>query len=376
MINGGLGAVRCLGERGVDVVAVDNTLDMPTMRTRLAKHKRALPLASDELVDGLLELGRELSQPAFLLPTKRLPTLVVSEHRDRLAPFYRFSMPPHETVVALENKEHLVPLARDAGVPLPKSRVVRELRDLDDAETLRFPCILKPRDNDPVYMARFRKAYVLSDLEQAKAQCAEILQHYQGLVLQEYIPGGDDAIFFCLQYRPRLADSPPISFVGRKLVLWPPGTGASVVCTGVDEDVRAHLEATTSAFFDAVGVIGFCSIEYKRDTSSGLFYMIEPTVGRLDQLEEVAAINGVNLPYAGYCDAFGLAIDSLRPGRAQRLLVDSERLRYARQAARASRTPLADFPRWRGVDTHFRWHDPLPALDRLWRLVRGRLGRR
>jgi len=99
-------------------------------------------------------------------------------------------------------------------------------------------------------------------------------------------------------------------------------------------------------------------------------------VGRLDQLEEVAAINGVDLPYAGYCDAFGLPMDAPRPRRAKRVLIDSEPLSYARQAAREAGRPVPAVPRWGAVDTHFRWHDPMPAVDRLWRRARGRLGRR
>src|SRR5262249_40689095 len=49
-----------------------------------------------------------------------------------------------------------------------------------------------------------------------------------------------------------------------------------------------------------VGFIGLCSMEYKRDRRDGQWYMGEPTVSRTDYQEEVATLNGGNIPYAAY----------------------------------------------------------------------------
>src|SRR3546814_4434504 len=71
-------------------------------------------------------------------------------------------------------------------------------------------------------------------------------------------------------------------------------------------EVHAELSAMTTRFFQAAGVIGLASMEYKRDTRSGEFRMVEPTIGRTDYQEEVATLNGVNLPYAAWCSELGL----------------------------------------------------------------------
>ncbi len=42
------------------------------------------------------------------------------------------------------------------------------------------------------------------------------------------------------------------------------------------------------------------SMEYKRDRRDGRFHMIEPTVARTDFQEEVATLNGMNIPLASY----------------------------------------------------------------------------
>jgi D-aspartate ligase len=39
-------------------------------------------------------------------------------------------------------------------------------------------------------------------------------------------------------------------------------------------------------------------IAFKKDSRTGQFLMIEPTVGRIDGQEEVATLHGVNIPLA------------------------------------------------------------------------------
>src|SRR4029077_557792 len=101
---------------------------------------------------------------------------------------------------------------------------------------------------------------------------------------------------------------------------WPPLVGGTASCVSAPA-VRDELIALTDAFFERVGFVGLGSMEYKRDIRDGRFYMVEPTVGRTDYQEEVATLNGVNIPYAayraeiGYSDSFA---NSMRPPRIWR----------------------------------------------------------
>src|SRR5262249_34249628 len=51
---------------------------------------------------------------------------------------------------------------------------------------------------------------------------------------------------------------------------------------------------------------GLGSLEFKKDEISGRFLIVEPTVGRSDWQEEIATLNGVNLPLAAYRYEMGL----------------------------------------------------------------------
>ncbi len=96
----------------------------------------------------------------------------------------------------------------------------------------------------------------------------------------------------------------------------------------------------TTQFFQAAGVIGMASMEYKRDTRSGEFRMVEPTIGRTDYQEEVATLNGVNLPHAAWCSELGLPFPAPCHVRAARRMA-----RAVRGCAVGSRARPAAEPR-------------------------------
>ena len=101
-------------------------------------------------------------------------------------------------------------------------------------------------------------------------------------------------------------------------------------------------------------------MEYKRDARSGRYYMIEPTVGRTDFQEEVATLNGINIPAAAYRYEVGERVT--QPARAQTptAWTVSRLERWAREAQPESGL---DIPRGiRRCDAVQRGNDPLPWL--------------
>ena len=73
-----------------------------------------------------------------------------------------------------------------------------------------------------------------------------------------------------------------------------------------------ELTLLTNRFFSGVGFVGLCSMEFKRDARTNQFYMIEPTVGRTDYQEEIASLNGVNIPLAAYLGELGVRLPPQR----------------------------------------------------------------
>ncbi len=121
-----------------------------------------------------------------------------------------------------------------------------------------------------------------------------------------------------------------------------------------------ELTELTNRFFSAVGFVGLGSMEYKRDRRDGRFYMVEPTVGRTDYQEEVATLNGVNIPLAAYLGEVGAPFPSAAPAGPPVGWRDPIGDHNARAALRG--TAVAAVPGLRFRDAYFRPDDPMPFI--------------
>lgn len=368
----GLGVARSLARERVPVWLLDSDERRPEMYTRAATPLKIDALHGEALIDHLVFLGntrfRGLCPVLFL--TQEESVKAVSHYRERLFTLYHFSLPPQEMVEKLLHKHGFQRLAEQLGAPIPPLLHIRELAELPALENLRYPVVVKPSERHAEYGRKFKKAYRVESAAETAELLRDILLVIPDVVVQEWIEGPDANIYFCLQY---LNKSGQIgaSFSGRKIRSWPPQVGGTASCTAAPE-VHEELSAMTARFFKAAGVIGMASMEYKRDARSGEFLMVEPTIGRTDYQEEVATLNGINIPYAAYCAELATTFRlraPMTPPVAWR--VRSE------DAQSAAAQHLRVSPGFAGVghvaDAWWRWTDPVPFLaqnlQRVWRML-------
>ena len=240
---------------------------------------------------------------------------------------------------------------------MPRSVTINNANDLGALDELRFPCIIKPTIKTARYFERkFERGYRVASAAEAREICGRVLVAVPGVVVQEWIEGPDSDIYFCLQYR--AAGGTIASFSGRKLSIWPPGVGVTASCTAAPE-VHATLHQLTEAFFAKMSFEGMGSMEFKRDARSGDFLMIEPTVGRIDWQEEVATLNGVNIPHAAYRHETGMDTERTSMAAAPVVWRDS----WMHWKSGAARTYAGRSARVYGA--YWRLNDPAPALYRV-----------
>ena len=354
---GGLGVVRSLGQAGVPVIAVDSEVTAPALHSRYARKVLMPELSGYSLVQNLLSLQARLDSRPVLFLTSDEAVLTVSEHRAELRDSYRFSLPEHESLAALMKKNGFQRMALAHGFPLPRSVRIRSVNDLASLATLTFPAVVKPSVKTEDYLTHeFERGYPVASLDEAESVARRILPVLSDLIVQEWIEGPDTAIYFCLMYRGR--DGSVASFTGRKLTIWPPAVGTTASCMAAPE-AHDELHRLTEAFFAAVSFVGMGSMEYKRDARTGAFFMIEPTVGRVDWQEEVATLNGVNIPLAAYRYETGAAAaPSVIPAQS---VIWRDRARHWK-ATRANPAAAVRLPATQVRDAYWRLSDPLPAL--------------
>lgn len=380
----GLGVVRALARHGIPVRAVAHA-PHPAVASRYAKVVLARAWGPDAVLEELLRIGQTLEARAPLFLCGDEPVVWLSLRRADLEPFYHLSFPPHEVVELLMDKSRFVIHAAERGWPVPRSRVVRDLEGIEQAiDELEAPLILKPARRNYDYRRRsLPKAFIAAGPEELRAAYGRIADVEPDAVVQEFVPGGDDRIGFCLGYAPR-DGGPPVTFAGKKLLQWPPRCGNTAVATPAPEAWRGPLSELMGKIWDDVAYRGLGSLECKFDVQTGRPLITEPTVGRVNLQSEIAPLNGVNLPVRMYCDLLGFPVPE-EPVVPPTKLVFGRSLRSSIAAYRSGdagvRPGIGEILGGRVRFALFRRDDPGPAvaaarerLGRLARSVRRRLG--
>ena len=131
----GLQTARLLAGRGVPVIALAANPRHFCARSRVPRRVVAAPTQGDGLTRALERLGTGLpgGEPAFLLPCTDGAVLTISRDRERLAGPYRFVLPPHGVIERLMDKVAFAEHARDHGLPIPPTVILRTRSDAEAA---------------------------------------------------------------------------------------------------------------------------------------------------------------------------------------------------------------------------------------------------
>src|SRR6185436_5262592 len=298
---GGLNVVRALGLAGIPVVIASQERRAPSMASRFCSGTLELPPLSerDAVVETLVRAGKALSEkhgvraPLFYDNDDRLA--LVQDCRAQLAPHFSLLLNEPALADALLEKSRFQALAERTGLPVPRRIEWQAL----DAE--RGPVLCKPRtrtawDNSSIRLQLFGgagKARVFASGREARGN-ALVAQLAASLQFQEYIPGGDDAIWsfhgFAAPGGEVLA-----SFVGRKIRTYPALTGdSSYLRLARDEG----LEALGRRISARLGLAGIFKMDFKR-APDGRCCLLEINT-RFNLWHYLGAANGVNLPKVAY----------------------------------------------------------------------------
>lgn len=380
----GLQVSRLLDRRGIPVIALAGDLDHFCARTRVPKRRIQAPLSGEPLILALEALAKTLPRegPAFLLPCTDLAVLAISRERARLADAYRFVLPEHAIIERLIDKVSFAEHAMATGLPIPPTRILRTREDaVEAAKSLPFPAVVKPGLKTPEWVANMRvKAIRVADPTELVATFERARPWTSTLIAQEWVAGGDEALFTCNAYFGR--DSEPLAtFVTRKIRQWPLETGIGSLGVEARDDVVLQ---TTIDLFRSVGYRGLAYLEMKRDERKGRYSIIEPNIGRPTGRSSTAERGGVELLLTAYRDALGLSLpaDREQQYRGVKWIYWRHDLQAAAVAvARGKLTPAGWLRSVRGpsIEAVASWHDPAPMIAELghvagkaWRSVRRR----
>ncbi len=359
----GMGVVRSLGPLGVPIYGIDVDSFSPVFFSRHCRGKFIWDLhnqPAEQSVAFLHKVSARIGRRAVLIPTSDIGAMFVEEHADQLAENYIFPRRDPALVRSLCNKREMYYLAKKWNVDVPETAFPRSREEVADyLKTARFPILLKPIYNLVPGLKPWRMQIVNGE--------RELLQRYQevedpaapNVMLQEYIPGGDEMTWTFNGYFDRGGQC-RVAFSGRKLRNFPPyfGQASLAICQRND-----YVENTTIRFMRNIGYTGPLDLGYRYDARDGRYKVndINPRLGAMFRV--FVGENGIDVVRALYADMTGQEIIPARAPEGRKWLVEDvdlfSSMRYWRDGKFTLRGWIDSL---RGVRelTFFAAADPLP----------------
>jgi D-aspartate ligase len=303
----GYGLARALAREGIEVVAFLPPGQFFVARSIIPSKIVRISDSDDATIHVLEEEAQCFSplKPVLVFNSDTYQGFI-SKFYDRLMEVFTFEIPRYDELKHFLEKDLFNALALKHNIKIPRSYEVT-LNDYDvliAGNAIAFPLIVKPKYRDALWDVHFPhdKVFVASNHEELMDVCERLLRLVSLLVVQEWIPGNDSSIYYCLAYVTRQGEVLDY-YCGQKVHQYPillGNTSSSIPCN----DPYVIQEALR--IFALPGIYGFCSVEFKKDCHTGEYYVIEPTVGRINRQELSALSCKSNLVIKAYYHLTGL----------------------------------------------------------------------
>ena len=212
---------------------------------------------------------------------------LIIENKDKLDKKFVHNYPSIEILNKLLVKDVFYQVFENSELDLPKTYIYQcgkgEKLDNDKIESLMFPLIVKPGNNIEYHIHKFEgmykvyKVFTKEELEDV-IQKIENAGYKNNLVIQEFIPGDDcalfDSVFYCSKEKKvQLVTLAQIGLQERN----PGGIGNCTLLVngfnehGFDEKIVEPLKT----FMKKIGYQGFAEFDLKYDSRDGKYKVLE-----------------------------------------------------------------------------------------------------
>ncbi|MFF3334783.1 ATP-grasp domain-containing protein [Streptomyces sp. NPDC002888] len=322
--HGTLGAVRSLGRAGVEVHVVADSARSPVHTSRYVHrmHSPPLPGASpDDIAVVLRRVADHIARPAVLVPMDDASAIAVGRMRDELAPSYLLPTTPGTLPERVADKAELAAVCASADVPHPLTLIPDSpARAADDARRLGLPLVAKwsrpwllPAGSD------LRSTVLVRSVQQAQELYLRTEEAGSRLLLQEYLPPGEDRDWFFHGYADH-SGTVRAGGPGRKQLAWPRGAGLTAVgCWTPNAQVQALAERLTGA----LGYRGILDLDFRRCGATGRYHLLDFNPRPGAQFRLFADSAGLDVVRALHLDLTGRPLPDGAPRAGRAFVVEN-----------------------------------------------------
>ncbi|HVH89018.1 MAG TPA: hypothetical protein VM912_20035 [Terriglobales bacterium] len=364
-----LGIARSLGRLGVAVYTVEGAKSAPVFHSRYNRGRFLWSIdekPAGESLDYLAEVSKQVGGHPLLVPTTDYAAIFVAKHAACLRQWFRFPDQPEGLVDSLCSKKEMHLLAKRLDVPAPNTLFPQNRSDVEEfVRSAVFPVMLKGIDGTRLCERTGKKMFIVRSAGELLALYDRVEEpDAPNLMLQEYIPGGDDSIWMFNGYFNAESEC-LVGFTGKKIRQCPAYTGYTSLGVCLPNEVVAEQ---TRRFMKAVGYRGILDIGYRYDARDGRYKVLDvnPRIGATFRL--FVGGNGLDVARAFYLDMTGQPVPPAQLSKGRKWLVEDRDLnssfRYWWDGQLTIPTWLSSF---RGVRETAYWaaDDVLPVLARI-----------
>lgn len=290
----GLGIIRSLGRKGVDIYVAD-IYKSAGFYSKYTKGSVIIPklieVGEEKFLQILIDFGEKYSrgEKIFLFTPSDDYLFFFVKHWDKLKLYFNNTFETNfEKLKDNLEKTKMYKIAEKAKVSYPFTFY----SPVNSINVKEYPVIIKPAlkktSKVDVVKEAFRIKFCNSkdELDTAIGQLEKI---NIGYVVQQYIPGDDDQLYTAgiFAYKGNLI----AAGTSRKLRQFPPKTGECSYGELVDEP---KIIEYSKQYIEESGITGMCQVEFKK--YKGDFYLMEinPRPWSWNSIMDYA---GINLPY-------------------------------------------------------------------------------
>lgn len=305
-----LQTIRALGRKGIPVHAIslhddkislyEKIIQKSKYVTKFFIYKKNNQEYEKKLITALLVYARLLNAKAVLFPVSDQDMINVSKNRNSLNEFYYLVMPEHNILEELLYKERFSKLAQNFDLTVPNTIVIENEEDIYKKIKMwnLFPCIVKPSLKDKYWVKSYgnKKAIIIKSKTELENMAKFALGSSQKIIIQEIIGGRESNIFcsFCFLDDRNQAD---LIFICKKIRQYPLYFGNTAIAESV---INLELENITRDICKRLKLVGYVSIEFKRNFYHHKYYILEITASRMNRQAGLSEISGLNLPFLWY----------------------------------------------------------------------------
>lgn len=242
----------------------------------------------ENFIKALTEYGeKNKDYEILLIATSDLYVKLVAEEKSLLEKYYVFNYPDIELVNNLLVKEKFYDIYKDMGLDMPKTYIYpcNKNEDINKIKKYfnEYPIIIKPSDGveyhslDDTTLAKVYKIHSEEELEKIIKKI-ENARYNKNLIIQEFIPGDDSALFDSVFYvgKDKKAKLATFAQIGLQEHT-PTGIGnCTVLVNGYDEHgYKEEIVYKLKEFIEKIGYQGFAEFDIKYDVRDNKYKVLE-----------------------------------------------------------------------------------------------------